>query len=163
MEAGFHLMRMVIGHEKFTVFRTKFGQYKYIVMPFGLTNAQATFQMEINRILQPLLGMELVIDTKDAIDEGKGMVVVAYIDHILIATKVSLKKHHRQVSKVFQLLINNHMCMESDKGIFDAKEVPFLECIVYGSGLTMDPDQAKAIVNWLRPTTTKEVQPLLYL
>jgi len=39
------------------------------------------------------------------------------------------------------------MCMEINKCIFDAKEVPFLEFIVCGSGLKMEPDNAKAIVN----------------
>jgi len=50
LKAGFHLIRMALGHEKYTAFRTKFGLYEYMVMPFGLTNATATFQREINRI-----------------------------------------------------------------------------------------------------------------
>jgi hypothetical protein len=37
--------------------------------------------------------MELVIDTKVAIDDDGGMVVVAYIDDILTATKGSMEKH----------------------------------------------------------------------
>jgi hypothetical protein len=121
MKAGFHLMRMAMGHEKFTAFRTKFGLYEYMVMPFGLTNALATFQREMNPILRCLLGMELVLDSKVAIDKDGGMVVMVYIDDILIATKGSLEKHHQQVSKVFQLLMDNHMCVEIDKCVFDAK------------------------------------------
>jgi hypothetical protein len=54
MKAGFHLMRMAMGHGKFTAFRTKFGLYEYMVMPFGLTNAPASFQREMNHILRPL-------------------------------------------------------------------------------------------------------------
>lgn len=76
MKAGFHLVRMAMRHEKFTAFRTKFGLYKCMVMPSGLTNAPATFQREINRILGPLLGMELVINSKVAIKKDGGMVVV---------------------------------------------------------------------------------------
>jgi hypothetical protein len=163
MKAGFHLIRMAMGNEMFTAFRTKFGLYEYMVMPFGLTNAPATFQREINRILRPLLGMELVLDTKLGIDDDGGMVVVAYIDDILISTKGLLEKHHRQVSKVFQLLMDNHMCVEIDKCIFDAKEVPFLEFIVSGSALKMNPAKSKAIVDWPRPTKVKEVQQLLGL
>jgi hypothetical protein len=70
--------------------------------------------------------MELVFDSKVAIDEDGGMVVVVYSDVILIATKGSLDKHHRQVSKVFQLLMDNHMYVEIEKCVFDAKAVPFL-------------------------------------
>lgn len=70
--------------------------------------------------------MEVVIDTKLAIDDDEGIVVVPYIHDILIATKGSLKKHHRQVSKIFKLRMGNHKCVEIDKCIFVAKEVPFL-------------------------------------
>jgi len=114
-KAGFHLMRMALGHEKYTAFRTKFALFEYLVMPFGLTNAPATFQREVNRILRPVLGIELVINRKIELDEDQGMVVVAYIDDILIATKGSIHKHRRQVGKVFDLLLENIMCLEIDK------------------------------------------------
>jgi hypothetical protein len=132
-------------------------------MPIGLTNARATLQREMNQILRPLLGMEFVLNSKVAINDNGGMVVVVYIDDILIATKGSLDKHHRQVSKVFQLLMDNHMCVEIDKCIFDAMEVPFLEFQVSGTGLKMDPHKAKPIVDWHQPTSVKEVQQLLWL
>jgi len=51
-----------------------------------LTNAPATFLREINGILRPVVGIELVINTKVDIDEHKGLVVVAYVDDMLIAT-----------------------------------------------------------------------------
>jgi hypothetical protein len=163
MKAEFHLLRMAMGHEKFTAFRTKFRLFGYMVMPFGWTNAPATIQREINCILRPLLGMELVIDTKVAIEEDGGMVVVAYVNDILIATKESLEKHHRQVSKVFQLLRDNHMCVQIERCIFDAKEVPFLGFMVSSTGLRMHPEKAEGIVKWPRPTNVKEVQQLLGL
>jgi len=163
LKSGFYLIRMALGHEKYTAFRTKFGLYEYLVMPFGLSNAPATFQRETVRILRPLLGFELVIRTDVHIDDDDGMVVVAYIDDILIATTGSLDKHHKQVSKVFQLLMDNHMCVEIDKCIFDASETTFLGFVVSGSGLKMDPETARAIVEWPRPTSRKEVQQLLGL
>jgi hypothetical protein len=54
MEAGFHLLCMSSGHQKFNAFKTKYGLYDSMAMPFDLTNAPATFQTDINRIL--LLG-----------------------------------------------------------------------------------------------------------
>jgi hypothetical protein len=163
LKSGFYLIRMALGREKYTAFRTKFGLYKYLVMPFGLCNAPATFQRENNRILRPLLGIELDIKTDEHIDDDEGMVVVAYINDILIATKGSLEKHHLQVSKVFQLLMDNHMCIEIDNCVCDVSETPVLGVMVSGSGLRMDPKKAKAIVDGPRPTSRKEVQPLLGL
>jgi len=55
------------------------------------------------------------------------------------------------------------MCIEIDKCIFDASETPFLGFVVSGSGLRMDPEKARAIVDWPRPTSRKEVQQLLGL
>jgi hypothetical protein len=152
---------MALGHEKYKAFRTKFCLYKYLVMPFGLCIAPATFQREINRILRSLLGIELVIKTDFHIDDDQGMVVVAYIDDISIATKGSFAKHHRKVSSVFQVLMDNHMCIEIDKCVFDVTETLFLGFMVSGSGLRMDPGKARAIVDWLGPTSSKELQQLL--
>jgi len=80
LKSGCYLIRMALGHGKYTTFSTKFGLYEYLVMPFRLCNVSATFQREINRILRPLLGFELVNKMDVRIDEDEGMVVVAYID-----------------------------------------------------------------------------------
>jgi len=134
-----------------------------MVMPFELCNAPATFHREINRILRPLLGIELVLNTETHIDEDDGMVVVAYIDDILIPTKGSLDKHLKQVSKVFQLLKDNNMCIEIDECVFGVTKTTFLGIVISGKGLRMDLEKAKAFVDWPRPKSRKEVQQLLGL
>jgi hypothetical protein len=110
-----------------------------------------------------LLGLELVIKTDVHIDKDDGMLVVAYINVILIATKGSVEKHRAQVSKVFQLLMDNKICIEIDQCVFDISKTPFLGFIVSGTGLSMDREKAKAIVDWPKPTSRKDVQQLLGL
>jgi hypothetical protein len=158
LKSEFHLIEIALGHEKYTAFGTKFRLYEYMVMPFGLCNGPATFQREIKRILEPLLGLELVIKTDVHPEKDEGLVVVAYINYILIATKGSLQKHHRQVSRVVQLLMDNHRCINRDKCVFDVFKATCLECVVSGAGLRMDPDKTKSIAVWPRPTSRKEVQ-----
>jgi hypothetical protein len=59
--------------------------------------------------------MELVIDTKVGFYNATGMLVVAYNNNPLIATKGSLTQHTKQVIIESQLLMDNHLCFEMHK------------------------------------------------
>jgi hypothetical protein len=57
----------------------------------------------------------------------------------------------------------NHLCIKINKCVIDTTEASFLGFIVSGTGLKMDPEKARAIVQWPRPTSMKKVKQMLGL
>ena len=92
LKNGFNLIRVKVGDEWKTAFKTRYGLYEYTVMPFGLTNAPSVFQRYVNEVL------------REYIDRG----VVAYIDGILIYSKTE-EELVDLTKKVLKNLLDNSL------------------------------------------------------
>jgi hypothetical protein len=64
MKAEVDHFRLVLWYAKSSVFRTKFGHYKYTVMSFRLSNPDKTFQHEIECILGQFISVALLTSAK---------------------------------------------------------------------------------------------------
>ncbi|EDO02460.1 hypothetical protein SS1G_04936 [Sclerotinia sclerotiorum 1980 UF-70] len=103
---GFHLIRMKEGEEWKTVFRTRYGLYKYQVMPFGLTNAPAICMRLVNNVLRKYLDI----------------CCICYLDDILVFSETE-EQHIKDIHKVLQHL------EEADLQCKPSKSQAAFECL----------------------------------
>src|SRR2546423_4291071 len=138
---AYHRIRIRVGDEWKTAFRTRYGHFEYVVMPFGLTNAPATFQAYINEALDGLLDV----------------ICIAYLDDICIYSK-NEEEHTQHVRLVLDRLRQYGLYVKLSKCEFSKKEVQFLGFIVGTKGIRMDPDKTNAVAEWEAPKSFRDIQ-----
>ena len=116
-------------------------------MPFSLTNAPITFQSYIYKALGTL------VDT----------IYIVYLDNILIYLNNEDKhvKHVKYVKQVLQQLRAQGLYAKLLKYIFYTKNVKFLGFIITPRGIIIDLNRVKAIKEWPKPKSYRDIQVFL--
>jgi hypothetical protein len=141
---AFHQLRVAMGDEWKTAFRTRYGHFEYTVMPFGLTGAPGTFQAYVN----------------DALREFLDEFCVVYLDDILIFSE-TLEEHIQHVRKVLLRLKECGLFVKLPKCEFHVQKLSFLGFIISPDGISMDPQRISTIVEWPVPESVYDVQVFL--
>ena len=146
LRSSYHQLKVKPLDVSKTAFRTRYGHFKFLVMPFGLTNAPTAFMDLMNRVFS------------DYLDKF----VIVFIDNIFVYSK-NHEEHEKHLKLVLQRLRKKKLHAKFSKCSFWLEEVAFLGHIVRKDGVTVDPENFKAVIDWQRPTNMSEVRSFLGL
>ena len=130
--------------KKYTTICTSEGMYFYNFLPFGTCSSPGIFQ---SFSCEVLAGIENVL---------------IYQDDLLLLNETS-DQHSETLDKVLGALKNAGLKINRDKSQFFASEVKYLGHIFNESGVHMDPEKIRAIVEAPVPKNVKEVQSFIGL
>ena len=129
-----------------TAFHTHRGHFEFVVMPFGVSNAPATFQRLMNKVFAKEL---------DAF-------ILVYLDDILVFSQTK-EEHLEHIRTALGRLRDAKIYARLHKCEFYKDKVEYLGFDVSACGVQPSPNKVRAVVEWPKPSSVKDVRSFLGL
>ena len=126
-----------------TTFNTPWGQYCFTKMPFGLNQAQCFFQFYMDQSFRDLNSTTNLI-----------------ADDVMVHGETE-EEHDQNLLQVLNKCREIGLKLNPEKCVFGQSEVKFYGNIVGNTGLKVDLEKVKAIVNLPIPTNKTEMSSFL--
>lgn len=139
---GYHQLPLLEEHKPLTAFFWNNQRYQYTRCPFGLKHATAEFQ----RIMKNLIG------------DIEGTFI--YVDDIVVVSR-DADKHGISLKHVIQRLTDNKLRINFAKSKIAVSSCKLLGFVVSPEGVMPDEEKIRAIVEYPRPKTLKDLQRFL--
>lgn len=136
-------MRICKGDEGKTAFLIRYGHLEYKVMPFGLSSISASFQGFINKIIAEMLDIFVIVYLHD---------ILTYTDKTDPINAVQWVVN--QLRKYF-LYANLNKCY------FYQDKVKLISYMVSLEGVSIEDKKIKAVYDWLKPQSVRDIQAFL--
>jgi hypothetical protein len=146
LRSGYHQIKIRAKDIPKTTFTTHYGLYEYTVMSFGLTNAPATFMRLMNSVF---------IEYLDKF-------VVVYIDDILIYSQTK-EEHAKHLRLALTKLCEHRLYAKFSKCEFWLNKLIFLGHVLSANGVAVIPDKVQSGLDWVTPSSVKDVRSFLGL
>lgn len=144
---GFNQIPMEESDIEKTAFRTGTGGlYEYTRMPFGLCNAPGTFM----RVMDKAFG------------DLNFQILLVYLDDILVFGS-TFEETLWRLETVLSRLSNLNLKVKPEKCQLFRKRVHYLGHVVTHEGTSPDPEKVRAVTEWPRPQTLRELRGFLGL
>jgi hypothetical protein len=144
--SGFHQIPVAPGDREKLAFRTHEGHFQYKRMPFGIRNGPSVFQRVMDRIL----------------GNAKWAYALVYIDDIVVYSD-TFEQHLEHLDKLFSKILTSGLTLSIPKSHVCQREILALGHHVSRLGIGMNKENVRAIADFKRPSSVKEVQSFLGL
>lgn len=144
LSQAFNQLEIAEADRHLTAFATPIGLFEFKVMALGLKRATATFQRNVEAILQPLL--------------WKG--VICFVDDLFIYADTE-KDCLRLTRLVLALLRRHDLRVNSAKCRILVNEVDVLGRVIKNGSIAVRADRAQAFRDWIRPVSVSDMRRFL--